>query len=185
MGKEEQAVTALHLRAGLRGIAYESVRGLAHDELITRNAENKPTIDGVELLLRTLEAAIAKERPLRIQERFEKVFFSQTAYRSSGESMAAFIVRRKREMKELTDISPQTTVSADVQAQLLLRFSGLSASQRSQVIAAAGNHMDIDSVEKGLRAQFAEFHLRGGQGNPPASAYAASRPGKYPSAGKG
>eukprot|EP00971_Amphidinium_carterae_P153768 3048922-Amphidinium_carterae.1 len=91
-------------------------------------------------------------------------------------------------MKELTDISPQTTVSADVldvQAQLLLRFSGLSASQRSQVIAAAGNHMDIDSIEQGLRAQFAEFHLRGGQGSPPASAYAASRPGKYPSAGKG
>eukprot|EP00971_Amphidinium_carterae_P313018 6220439-Amphidinium_carterae.1 len=72
IGKEEQAVTALHLRAGLRGVAYESVRGLAHDELITRNAENKPTIQGVELLLRTLEAAIAKEKPLRIQERFEK-----------------------------------------------------------------------------------------------------------------
>eukprot|EP00971_Amphidinium_carterae_P306481 6090203-Amphidinium_carterae.1 len=75
--------------------------------------------------------------------------------------MAAFILRRKREMKELTDISPQTTVSGDVQAQLLLRFSGLTAGQRSQVIAAAGNRMDFDSIEQGLRAKFSEYHFKG------------------------
>eukprot|EP00971_Amphidinium_carterae_P342977 6482481-Amphidinium_carterae.1 len=44
-------------------------------------------------------------------------------------------------MKDLTDISHQATVSTDVQAQLLLR---------SQVIAAAGNRMDMDSIEQGL-----------------------------------
>eukprot|EP00971_Amphidinium_carterae_P011536 227098-Amphidinium_carterae.2 len=82
-------------------------------------------------------------------------------------------------MKELTDISPQTTVSTDVQAQLLLRFSGLTPGQRSQVIAAAGNRMDMDSIEQGLRAQFAEYHLRqGGSGSQHSAAYsAAARPG--------
>eukprot|EP00971_Amphidinium_carterae_P163862 3248656-Amphidinium_carterae.1 len=160
-GQPEQWQKYVKATGNCLGISVQS-HTHTHAELTTRDSEKKTTPAGLELLLSILESAIAKEKPLRVQERFEWVFFVQSARRAS---------RRLREMKELTDISPQTTVSSDAQAQLLLRFSGLSPVQRSQAIAAAGNKMYFDSIE-----QLAEVHLLQGRPAPrTASTYTDAR----------
>ncbi len=83
-----QAATPLHLRAGCTGAAYDSVRGLPHAALVTRDPKGEPTDQGIQLLLNTLEKDLAKEKPVRASEQFEKVFYDRQVWRRSGESMA-------------------------------------------------------------------------------------------------
>eukprot|EP00971_Amphidinium_carterae_P298422 5929551-Amphidinium_carterae.2 len=89
-----QAATPIHLRAGLRASAYEAVRHLRHEELVTME-DKKPNVEGMNPLLDTLEAAIAKERPIQESELFEKVFYARSIHRQSQESIHSYIVRRK------------------------------------------------------------------------------------------
>lgn len=46
-----QAATAVHLRAGLSGTAYEAVRKLEHAKTKTKDSEGKPSQTGFEELL--------------------------------------------------------------------------------------------------------------------------------------
>ena len=59
----------MHLRAGLRGLACETVRRIPHADLAPL-MEGKPRIQGVELFLQTLETAVAREKPLRASDLF-------------------------------------------------------------------------------------------------------------------
>ena len=78
---DEQAVTAVILRFGLSGIAYEADRGIAHDELITYDAEGKrATTAGVKRLLAALEGVVSKERPVRAAEMFDTVLYNAAAW---------------------------------------------------------------------------------------------------------
>ncbi len=99
-----QASTALALRGGLRDIAYESARKIPHDELMTLDASTKkPVPRGVEALIEYVRAALQQETPIRVAETFEQVFYDRTVWRASTESMAAYIVRRKRDFDKLKD----------------------------------------------------------------------------------
>eukprot|EP00971_Amphidinium_carterae_P339909 6477977-Amphidinium_carterae.1 len=73
--------------------------------------------------------------------------------------MQAYMVRRRRELEELTAVSPDTSISRDLQAQLLLRFAGLNMKDKSQVLASTNNVWDMDKIEQALRTQFADIHL--------------------------
>ena len=157
-----QMVTAVHLRAGLRSIAYEAVRRIPHADLAP-SRDGKPSVAGVELLLQTLEQTIAKEKPVRASELFERVLYSRGAHRKRGEAMHVYVMRRRRELEELTKLSSQTSISEDIQAYLLLRFSGLSMQQRAQVISAANNEFTLTAIEKGLRTAFSDFHVNDGK----------------------
>eukprot|EP00971_Amphidinium_carterae_P021642 426856-Amphidinium_carterae.3 len=154
----KQKVTGIHLRAGLRGVAYSAVKHLTHEQLMTTDKDGDPTIAGVELMLRELQAAVGREKPLRAQKRFDQAFFSKAAYRAQGESMQAYMVRRRRELEELTAVSPDASISRDLQAQLLLRFAGLNMKDKSQVLASTNNVWDMDKIEQALRTQFADIH---------------------------
>ena len=88
-------------------------------------------------MLDALTSSGAKDTPVRTAELFDRVFYDRTVWRASDEPMAAFIVRREREFSELTRINPETTLSKGIQAHLLLRFSGLTWQQRSQIVSSA------------------------------------------------
>ena len=153
-----QASTALALRGGLRDIAYESARKIPHDELMTLDANTKkPLPKGVEALIEYVRAALQQETPIRVAETFELVFYERTVWRDNKESMAAYIVRRKREFDKLKEISDKTEISDDIKAHLLLKFSGLSTQQRSQVVASCANQFNLKLIEGALRTQFPKY----------------------------
>ena len=150
-----QASTALALRGGLRDIAYESARKIPHDELMTLDASTKkPVSRGVEALIEYVRAALQQETPIRVAETFEQVFYDRTVWRANTESMAAYIVRRKREFDKLKEISNTTEISDDIKAHLLLKFSGLTTQQRSQIVASCANQFNLKLIESALRTQF-------------------------------
>ena len=41
--QEQKAATAVHLRAGLQGAAYDAVRNLKHDQLVTHTVDDEGT----------------------------------------------------------------------------------------------------------------------------------------------
>ena len=134
-----QASMALAFRGGLKDVAYEAVRKVDHKELMTVDANGKPTIKGVETLIEYVRSSLQQEAPIRVAETFELAFYDKSVWRSSSESMAAYIVRRHREFDKLKELSNHTEVSDDIKAHLLLKFSGLSMQQRSQVVASCNN----------------------------------------------
>ena len=75
-GTETQAATTVHLRSGRQGPAYESVRLLKHDKLITKDAQGKATEAGLKLFLHTLQESIAAEAPVKVNELFFQAFYS-------------------------------------------------------------------------------------------------------------
>ncbi len=105
-----------------------------------------------------VRAALQQETPIRAAETFELVFYDRTVWRLGNESMAAYIVRRKREFDKLKELSAQTEVSADIKAHLLLKLSGLSSQQRSQVVANCANQFNLKLIESALRTQFPNIH---------------------------
>jgi hypothetical protein len=153
-----QGSTALALRGGLRDIAYEAARKIPHNELMTLTDDKKPTQKGVDALIEYVRAALQQETPIRVAETFELVFYDRTVWRLGNESMAAYIVRRKREFDRLKELSAQTEVSDDIKAHLLLKFSGLSSQQRSQVVASCANQFNLKLIESALRTQFPNIH---------------------------
>ena len=153
-----QASTALALRGGLRDVAYEAAKKIPHKALMTRASDDTPTVDGVEELIEAVRVAIQQEKPVRVSETFESVFYDKAVWRSPKETMAAYIVRRKRDFDKLKDLSQTTNISDDIKVHLLLKFSGLSATQRSQVVASCNNKHDLALVETALRTQFPNIH---------------------------
>merc|ERR1712194_548516 len=65
--------------------------------------------------------------------------------------------------------SDKTAISEDIKCHFLLRFSGLSNFQRSQVIASCGNKFELAPMEAAMRTQFPSAHAsedRGGRDRP-------------------
>ena len=54
-----QSSTALALRGGLRGTAYEAARKATHEDLRTELKAGEPSIDGVEYLIECVNGGVA------------------------------------------------------------------------------------------------------------------------------
>ena len=141
-GTERQRSSAIDLRQGTRSIAYDAVKAIPRAQLMTTRSEvhgdktvEVPTIAGVEKLHAMIEAAIQKEKPIRTTELFDKVFYASTVWRAPSAPMRTYLQRREDEFNELNKISETTTVSEDIQAWLLLRFSGVPADQHPNIVA--------------------------------------------------
>ena len=85
----------LALRGGLKGTAYDSVRGLKHEALM---ASDK----GLELLLETLRGHIQKEVPIRAAELFDRIFYAPPVHRAPDKLMQEYTLRGAREFQELS-----------------------------------------------------------------------------------
>ena len=79
-----QSATLVHLRSGLSSPAY---RKLEHRKLITKDGDGTPTDDGMDLFLETLNAAIADEVPVKINELFLQAFYSPSVWRRPAKTM--------------------------------------------------------------------------------------------------
>ena len=153
-----QASTALALRGGLRDVAYEAARKIRHNELMTVDKDKKPTPLGVDALIEYVRATLQQEKPIRVTETFELVFYDRTVWKATSESMASYIGRRHREFDKLKELSAQTEISDDIKAHMLLKFSGLSVQQRSQVVASCATQFNLKLIEGALRTQFPNIH---------------------------
>merc|ERR1712194_147067 len=94
----------------------------------------------------------------KASEAFDKVFYNPAVWRSQSESMQSYVLRREREMTDLTKISATTASSTDIQAHLLLRFSGLTAAQQASVVSSCGNAYDYEAFKRALRLQYPNIH---------------------------
>ena len=151
---QTQLATAVHLRSGLTGAAYESVRHLRHSELMTEDAQKKPTVKGTQLLLDTLKEAIAAEQPVKINELFLNAFYSPAVWRRPAENMQQYIVRREQDFKRLEDVLAGSSVPEHIRAMMLLLFGGLDPREQNNVLASVGNTYDFKKIAHAMRMQY-------------------------------
>ncbi|CAK0854593.1 unnamed protein product [Prorocentrum cordatum] len=156
--KSKQAATALHLRSGLSGPAYEAVRKLKHDELIATDKDGESKPDGLTLFLTTLKKEVQDIAPVRSTEIFDKALYGSSVWRDRNESMANYVTRRRKEFAELQEVSASTTISEDIQAALILRFCGISMKEQAAVLASNKNEYKLAGIEYALRAQYPAVH---------------------------
>jgi hypothetical protein len=149
-----QSATPVHLRAGLSSSAWEDVRKLEHTKLITKDAEGKPTTEGMDLLLETLKSTIADEVPVKINELFPQACYSPSVWRRPAESMQAYIVRREQDFRKLEESSPGTKVSENLRAMMLLIFGGLDPKEQVSVLSSVNNEYDFGKISHAMRIQF-------------------------------
>ncbi len=160
-GDERQASIPVKLRTGLTSLAYDAARNLAHTDLIAKKEVDKKFIateDGMKLLLSTLGDAVLKEKKVRAAELFDSVLYDKGVWRAHGEPMPTYIARRVKAFDDIKKVSSNINVSLDLQAHLLLRFSGIDENQKAAVINSAGNKYDRDEFAKALRMQHATLH---------------------------
>ncbi|CAK0901419.1 unnamed protein product, partial [Prorocentrum cordatum] len=94
--RSKQAATALHLRSGLSGPAYEAVRKLKHEELIATDESGESRPDGLTLFLTTLKKEVQDIAPVRSTEIFDKALYGSSVWRDRNESMANYDRRADR-----------------------------------------------------------------------------------------
>eukprot|EP00435_Cladocopium_sp_Y103_P024701 s85_g6.t1 len=149
-----QTATAVHLRAGLSGTAYEAVRKLDHGKIKTKDAEGKPTDAGLKFFLKTLKDSIASVKPVKANELFLQAFYSPNVWRRPQETMQQYIIRREQDFRRLTEVSSETAVSQDLRAMMLLIFGGLDQKEQVSVLSSLNNIYDFDKISNAMRIQY-------------------------------
>ena len=149
---------------------------------MTLSPSGKPLPTGMETYLEQVRRTLDKEALIRATETSDKVFFAKTVWRDPHESMHSYIIRRERGLNDLTKVSAKTIVSPDIQAHLLLRFSGLSIMQQSQIVSSCKNEYDLAQFQMALRMQHPNIHLH--RGSPPPGTGKGTTHGKSKGKGK-
>ena len=153
---EDQKNAVIRLRSGLTSRAFESVRSLKHKELICRGNDETKTIindEPLQKFLTAMETGVLPERPIRAAELYDRAVYGANVRRQPTETMADYCVRRNTDWDELTKVSSDTSVSSDLRGYMLLRFSGLSRQEQTQVLSSAGNSYELKGIEASLRLQ--------------------------------
>eukprot|EP00439_Symbiodinium_sp_Y106_P028859 s5066_g3.t1 len=127
---DRYGVQRVHLRAGCSGAAYEAVRKLTHQELMTKGTDGKPNDKGMKLLLSTLRDNIGPEKPVKVNELFFVAFYSPSDFKRLEE---ACIPDRLR-------------------AMMLLAFRGLTNQEQLNILASVG--YDFVKISHALRIQY-------------------------------
>ncbi len=89
------------------------------------------------VLLAALKGAIRGSGPSRMGEIFDK-YFDGGAQRA-GTAISPWLTQRSEVRQQLTAADTATKISDSVEAYFLLKLSGLTKPQRSQVLASCGN----------------------------------------------
>ena len=149
-----QAATAVHLRAGLSGAAYEAVRKLEHTKIKTKDSDGNPTDKGLRAFLETLKGEIAAVKPVKINELFITAFYSPQVWRRPQESMQQYIIRREQDFRRLEEVGSGTSVPKSLRAMMLLLFGGLSPQEQVSVLSSVNNDYDFEKIANAMRIQF-------------------------------
>ena len=91
-GKPEHNAIALRLRSGFNGPAYEAVRKLKHEDLLTSGEDGHATIGGLKLPLASLKKQDIA--PVRSTEIFDTALHELTVWRQRNESTTSNATRR-------------------------------------------------------------------------------------------
>ena len=162
--RSDQGNATVRLRTGCSGRAYEAVRHLSIKDMIVpvpddgKGGGGEVSSSGLNKFLEVMEAHIAPARPVRAAELFDKAIYAGTVRRGRSESMQDYCARRTAEWDELRKVSSETSLSEDLRGYMLLRFSGLSRQEQSQVIASTGNKYELKPIEDALRLQHPYIH---------------------------
>ena len=153
---QTQVATPVHLRSGLSGPAYESVRKLNHADLKTKNENGEATLKGMQLLISTLKEHIAQEAPVKTNELFFTAFYSPSVWRLPTESMQQYIIRREQDFKRLEEVltGVGTVIPEHIRAMMLLAFGGLDQKEQLNVLSSVNNEYDFKKISHALRIQY-------------------------------
>ena len=153
---QTQVATPVHLRSGLSGPAYESVRKLSHGDLKTKDDKGEATLVGMKLLLSTLKENIAHEAPVKTNELFFNAFYSPQVWRLQTESMQQYIVRREQDFKRLEEVLTGTgqVIPEHIRAMMLLAFGGLDQKEQLNVLSSVNNEYNFKKISQALRIQY-------------------------------
>ncbi|CAK9029221.1 unnamed protein product, partial [Durusdinium trenchii] len=149
-----QIATPVHLRAGLSGAAYESVRKLEHPKLKTKTSEGKPTDAGMKLFIQTLKDSIAAELPVKTSELFFQAFYSPNVWRKNNETMQQYIVRREQDFRRLEENATGTSVPEQIRAMMLLCFGGLDPKEQTSILSSCNNTYEFQKIAHAMRIQY-------------------------------
>ena len=105
-----------------------------------------------------MERSVLPERPIRAAELYDRAVYGSNVRRKPDETMADYCVRRSTDWDDLRKVSSDTSVSDDLRGYMLLRFSGLSRVEQTQVLASAGNSYSLKGIEASLRLQHPYAH---------------------------
>ena len=153
---EDQKNAVIRLRSGLTSRAFESVRSMQHASLICKgNDESKTIVSDAPLqnFITAMETGVLPERPIRAAELYDRAVYGGNVRRQPTETMADYCVRRNTDWSELTKVSTGASVSSDLRGYMLLRFSGLSRQEQTQVLSSANNSYELKGIEASLRLQ--------------------------------
>ena len=79
--------------------------------------------------------------------------------RAVGESMLAYISRRRRWYKTLKELDPKTEISENIRADLLLMLSGINEDKQLLVRTSVGNVSDFEKIADALVRQHPRIHI--------------------------
>lgn len=110
------------------------------------------SVDGVQLLVKTLGGTFGKTTLENRFERFERAIY--TTSQKPDESHESYVARHEVQFE---DLMSQGVSIADVRAYVLLRNSGLSAEEKKRVIIDAGGDLSYDRVIAALKLLGSKF----------------------------
>ena len=79
--------------------------------------------------------------------------------RQPGEAMFAYITRRRRWYDTLQNLDPETTISANIRAELLLKNARLNTTESLMIKTSVNNVVDFEKYAEALIRQHAKIHL--------------------------
>ena len=110
------------------------------------------SVEGVQLLVKTLGGTFGKTTLENRFERFERAIY--TVSQKTDESHESYVARHEVQFEDLLS---QGILISDVRAYVLLRNSGLTAEEKKRVIIDAGGDLSYDKVIAALRLLGSKF----------------------------
>ena len=153
-GTKEEDVPSLPARIleGLRGEALRVAMDIGVAGL-TKEGALQTLVDDLEKLVFPLRSAEAAELYHEGAKPFGKLS------RQRGEAMSAYIARRRRWWTKLKTLDPDTSVSDNILADMLLQGSRLDKTERLMIMATVNNAKDFEKIATALREQHSKIHI--------------------------
>ena len=110
-------------------------------------------VDDLENLVLPLRSAEAAELYHEGAKPFGKLS------RQRGEAMSAYIARRRRWWNKLNALDPDTMVSENILADMLLQGARLDRTERLMIMTTVNNEKNFEKIANALREQHSKLHL--------------------------
>ena len=128
------------------GTASSKVVRLDHEKLKT------PTVDGIKLVVKTLDGVWGQTKLEKKYERFERAMFG--TIQKADETHASYLARHEVQYEELMNVG---ATLEEMRAYILVRNSGLSAEDKKRIIVDSQGNLDYTKVTESLQLLGSRF----------------------------